>query len=155
MQVNAPLPDIRSLLPHSGAMVLLDRVVSADEDNLCAEVTIRSGALFCSDKGVGAWVGIEYMSQAIAAYAGYRARQRGEPIRLGFILGTRRYDCSSPLFRIGSVLRISAKRLFEGENGWASFDCEIVDVERGPAAKATLTVFRPANVEEVLRGSAT
>jgi predicted hotdog family 3-hydroxylacyl-ACP dehydratase len=33
------LPDIRTLVPHSGQMVLLDRAVSADTDNLCAEVT--------------------------------------------------------------------------------------------------------------------
>ena len=32
------MPDIRSLIPHAGPMVLLDRVISADEDSLCAEV---------------------------------------------------------------------------------------------------------------------
>ena len=31
------LPDIRTLLPHSGPMVLLDRILSVDDDNLCAQ----------------------------------------------------------------------------------------------------------------------
>ena len=53
------MPDIRSLVPHAGAMLLLDRVVSADADNLLAEVRIRSDSLFCNADGVGAWVGIE------------------------------------------------------------------------------------------------
>ena len=75
------MPDIRSLVPHSGTMVLLDRVISADENTLCAEVVIRPDSLFYADGGVGAWVGIEYMAQAIGAYAGYRARLRGEFIR--------------------------------------------------------------------------
>ena len=86
------MPDIRSLVPHAGAMLLLDRVVSADADNLLAEVRIRSDSLFCNGDGVGVWVGIEYMAQAIAAWAGYIARSRGEPVKLGFLLGTRRYE---------------------------------------------------------------
>ena len=63
------MPDIRSLVPHAGPMVLLDRVISVDEDSLLAEVRIRSDSLFCNTDGVGAWVGIEYMAQAIGAWA--------------------------------------------------------------------------------------
>src|SRR4051812_32489913 len=124
---NMEMPDVRSLLPHSGPMVLLDRLVSADAERLCAEVAVKAGGLFCDQAGVGAWVGIEYMAQAIGAYAGYLARARGEPIKLGLLLGTRRYDCKRPLFPVGSILRVSAKRAWQGENGLAGFDCEIVD----------------------------
>jgi len=145
------LPDVRSLLPHSGPMVLLDRVISVDEESLCAEVTIKRGDLFCDEDGVGAWVGIEYMAQTIGAYAGYRARLRGEPIKLGFLLGTRRYDCDLPRFAVGSVLRISVRREVESEAGLASFRCEIVDTARGPVAEATVTVFQPPDSEEFLR----
>ena len=147
------IPDVRSLLPHSGPMVLLDRVVSVDDESLCAEVTIKWGDLFCDRAGVGAWVGIEYMAQAIAAYAGYVARLRGEPIKLGLLLGTRRYGCNRPLFPVGSILRVSVKRALQGEHGLASFECDIVDVAQGPAAKAMLTVYQPADTEEFLRGN--
>src|SRR5574341_117665 len=100
------IPDIRSLLPHSGPMVLLDRVIAADEESLCAEVRIRQNSLFCNAGGVGAWVGLEYMAQAIGAYAGYAAKLRGDPIRIGFLLGTRRYQCSQPQFAVGSLLKV-------------------------------------------------
>ena len=53
------MPDIRQLLPHSGLMVLLDRVVVADDESMCAEVRVRSDSLFCADGGVGAWIGLE------------------------------------------------------------------------------------------------
>src|SRR2546426_3960121 len=89
-------PEIRSLVPHSGPMVLLDRVVSVDEESLCAEVLIRADSMFCAAGGVGAWVGLEYMAQAIAAYAGYGARLRGAPVKIGFLLGSRRYECRRP-----------------------------------------------------------
>ena len=146
------MPDIRSLLPHAGPMVLLDRVISVDEDSLLAEVCIRSDSLFCHGGGVGAWVGIEYMAQAIGAWAGYTAQLRGESVKLGFLLGTRRYECWRPIFLLGSVLRVHVQRLFQSENGLGSFECSI-DNEEGRVATATLTVFQPPNVNDFLHGS--
>jgi predicted hotdog family 3-hydroxylacyl-ACP dehydratase len=147
------MPDIRSLIPHAGPMVLLDRVISADEESLCAEVTIRSDTLFCGGGGVGAWVGIEYMAQAIGAWAGYAARLRGEPPKLGFLLGTRRYDCRRPIFVLGSRLRVNVHRVFQNENGLGSFECAIND-EEGRVATATITVFQPHDVNDFINGSA-
>ena len=143
------MPDIRSLVPHAGPMLLLDRVVSADADNLLAEVRIRSDSLFCNADGVGVWVGIEYMAQAIAAWAGYIARSRGEPVKLGFLLGTRRYECSRPIFAIGSLLQVHVRRVFQDESGLGSFECYIDD-EQGRVATATVTVFQPHNVNDFL-----
>ena len=140
------IPDIRLLLPHSGRMVLLDRVICADAETLCAEVCIRPDSLFCAQGGVGAWVGLEYMAQAIGAYAGYTARLRGEPIKIGFLLGTRQYECARPLFAVGSLLRISVKRVLQNDDGLASFDCRIDDPQ-GQLAKANVTVFQPTDVD--------
>lgn len=146
------MPDIRSLVPHAGPMVLLDRVLSVDADSLCAEVTIRRDSLFCGPDGVGAWVGIEYMAQAIAAHAGHAARLRGEPVKVGFLVGSRRYECTRPAFPIGSVLRVEIRCLLFADNGLGSFECRIDD-EDGVAATAIVSVFLPANVDKFLKGS--
>lgn len=146
------MPDIRSLVPHAGPMVLLDRVISVDEESLCAEVRIQSGSLFCDADGVGAWVGMEYMAQAIGAWAGYTAQLRGEPVKLGFLLGTRRYECTRPIFALGSVLRVHARRVFQDENGLGSFEC-CIESEEGRVATATVTVFQPPNINDFLQGS--
>ena len=144
------LPDIRSLVPHSGAMSLLGRVLAADAETLGAEVAIEAGSMFCADGAVGAWVGIEYMAQAIAAHAGYTAILRGEPVKIGYLLGTRRYHASVPLFAIGSVLQVHVQRAVQGENGLSAFDCRIVDSASGAAqATGTITVFQPDSVVEV------
>ena len=147
------MPDIRSLLPHAGPMVLLDRVISVDEDSLLAEVCIRSDSLFCNGGGVGAWVGVEYMAQAIGAWAGYTAQLRGEPVKLGFLLGTRSYECRRPIFLLGSVLRVHVQRILQSENGLASFECTI-DNEEGRVATANVTVFQPHDVNDFILGSA-
>ncbi|HET7392366.1 MAG TPA: hotdog family protein [Candidatus Binatia bacterium] len=143
-------PDIRSLIPHSGAMVLLDRVIAVDEESLCAEVRIRFDSLFCSESGVGAWVGLEYMAQTIAAFAGYTAFLRGEAVKPGFLLGVRRYECTVPMFTLGSVLKVHVRRVLQNENGLGSFHCSIEHGQEEVAA-ATLTVFQPTDAADFIK----
>lgn len=148
-------PEIRELVPHSGPMILLDRVLAADEESLVAEVLIRSDSMFCDAQGVGVWVGVEYMAQAIAAHAGYLAGLRGEAVKVGFLLGARRYETSTPLFAIDSVLQVQVRRVLQGENGLAAFECSILDRDKSSdivLAQATITVFQPDNVAQFIQG---
>ncbi|MFC5474826.1 3-hydroxylacyl-ACP dehydratase [Paraherbaspirillum soli] len=147
------LPAIRGLLPHSGVMVLLDRLLAVGPESLCAEVTIRQDSLFCGEFGVGAWVGVEYMAQAIAAYAGHAAQLRGDAVKVGFLLGTRRYDARCSYFAPGSVLQVHVQRVLQADNGIGSFECHIADGQT-QLASATITVFQPADVTVFLEGSA-
>jgi predicted hotdog family 3-hydroxylacyl-ACP dehydratase len=145
------LPDIHDLLPHSGPMVLLDHVVAADDESLCAEVRVREDSLFCVDGAVGGWVGLEYMAQAIGAFAGFQARLHGEPVRIGYLLGTRHYECKQSRFALGSRLRIYVNRVLQSEDGLAAFDCRIDD-DSGLVARANLTVFQASDNEKLLQG---
>lgn len=148
------LPDIRTLVPHSGAMSLLDTLLAADAETLDARVTIGPDSMFCVGGEVGAWVGVEYMAQAVAAHAGFEAQQRGEPVRVGFLLGTRRYTCTRPAFAAGSILNIHVQRALRGDNGLGAFDCRITDgIDGAELASATITVFQPDHVEEFLQRS--
>lgn len=142
-----PVPDashvpIEQLLPHAPPMVLLDRVIDAADEHLTAAVTIRTDSEFCRDGQVGAWVGIEYMAQAVAAWSGWRARERGESVRIGFLLGTRRYEAHVGQFRVGDLLSIRVEREFQADNGLARFHAQI---HRGDelCAEASISVYEP------------
>ena len=147
-------PGIGELVPHSGAMVLLDRVLSADAENLCAEVAIHAGSVFydATSAGVGSWVGIEYMAQAIAAHAGYLARLAGAPVKIGFLLGARRYEAQLPLFVDGSVLQVHVQQALQGENGLGAFECRI-EMAGAVLAQAMITVFQPEDAKQFLQES--
>ena len=151
----ATFPDIRMLVPHQGQMVFLDRVLASGAESLCAEVHIVPESVFYDQAsgGVGSWVGIEYMAQAIAAHAGYLALLRGEPVKVGFLLGARRYQCSAPLFALGSVLHVHVQHVLQGENGLGAFDCRIAHAGGADIASATIAVFQPENVNEFLQRS--
>lgn len=144
-------PPLHTLVPHAATMLLLKRMVAADEDSLWAETEITPASLFHDGAGVGSWVGIEYMAQTIAAYAGYHAQRRGEPAKIGFLLGTRRYQCQTARFITGSTLLVKARKLLHTDNGLGSFACTIQDKQtREMLAEATVTVFQPDNAQEFL-----
>jgi predicted hotdog family 3-hydroxylacyl-ACP dehydratase len=148
------LPAIHTLMPHAGAMVLLDRLIAVSDETLCAEVAIDADTIFCDQNGVGAWVGIEYMAQAVAAFSGYEAHLRGEAVKVGFLLGSRCYECSCPFFAIGSRLHVHVKRTLQGENGLGAFECRIEDangVADRAVATASITVFQPQDVNDFLQ----
>ena len=84
------------LVLHRGPMSLLDRVQAVEDDSLVAMVEIREGIPFFAGCAVPAWVGLEYMAQAIAALAGARARREGRPIPLGLLIGCRKFVTRFP-----------------------------------------------------------
>jgi predicted hotdog family 3-hydroxylacyl-ACP dehydratase len=119
-----PLFDVAELLPHTGEMIWIDKVLAWDEDSVTAELTVRGDMLFGDSGTAPAWAGIEYMAQTIGLYAGLHARRAGEPVRLGFLLGTRRFESNEPAFRIGTVLTVRAEKRMQDEH-LAVFDCRI------------------------------
>lgn len=145
------LPPILDLVPHAGPMCLLDRVIAAEGERLSAEVVVPAEGLFSHDGGVGAWVGVEYMAQAVAAWAGWQARQLGQKPRIGLLLGTRRYRCSVARFAAGQRLRIDVERGYQADNGLGQFDCRI-QADGVELASAQLTVFGPDDPTAFLNG---
>lgn len=135
-------PAIADVLPHGPSMVLLDEVVENTDDSLTAAVTIRPDSPFgVAGEGVPAHVGIEYMAQACGAFAGLQAHRTGLPVRLGFLLGTRRYQALVPWLRVGWRLTVTATVVFrEGQMG--VFDCRIHHDETEVAA-AQISVYQP------------
>ena len=74
---------LAELLPHAGDMILIDQVLSFDEEQIHTRVTVKPGGLFNrADGSLPAWVGIELMAQSVAAYAGCHARQQGKAVEL-------------------------------------------------------------------------
>ena len=134
--------DIRLVVPHSGRMLMVDGLLAGDADSVTVSAQVRPDNLFADAAGVPGWVGIEYMAQAVAAWAGCRALERGEPAKIGFLLGTRRYASTRAHFAFGTQLRIEARRELFGENGLGMFACRILEGE-AELARANLSVFEP------------
>ena len=140
---------LAELLPHAGDMILIDRVLGFDEEQIHTQLTVKPDGLFNHPDGsLPAWVGIELMAQSVAAFAGCHARRRGNPVELGFLLGTRKFECNVEHFPAGAELTIHGIRSLEDDNGMCVFECHIHGA--GIHASARLNVFRPPKAAQYL-----
>ncbi len=135
---------IEDVVPHRQDMCLLERITQWDQEAIEAELVVPETGLFVENGEVPAWVGIEYMAQAIAAWAGCRARAAGNPPQLGFLLGSRRYSSRCSGFPSGTRLRVQARCELLGDNGLGMFACRILAGEE-EWATANVSVFEPAD----------
>jgi predicted hotdog family 3-hydroxylacyl-ACP dehydratase len=146
--LHAPWPPA-DLMPHAGDMLLIDEVLDFGDEHVRTRVQVRPGGLFNrADGSLPAWIGIELMAQSVAAYAGCQARLKNESVELGFLLGTRKYECNVAHFPAGSELIIHARRSLQDDNGMGVFECELT----GPGINvvARLNVYRPPQSAQYL-----
>lgn len=134
-------PDLQALMPHRPPMLLLDELVSFDDESALCAVTVRPDSIFAEGGRVPAWLALEYCAQCVAVFAGLRARATGEPPRLGLLVAARDLTLETDWFDSGDVLQVGA-RLIYGESRIGRFDCE---VRRAgiPVATASLSVYQP------------
>jgi predicted hotdog family 3-hydroxylacyl-ACP dehydratase len=137
---GASMNKVAALIPHSGKVELLDRIVVYDDQSLTAELVVRGGGLLGADESVPALASVEFMAQTIAAYLSAMAVQADQPACQGFLLGTRRYNSNVTAFTEGSKLMIRVEKIKQDE-GLVVFDCRI-DGE-GLEITATLNVYQP------------
>ncbi|MEO7362802.1 MAG: 3-hydroxylacyl-ACP dehydratase [Gemmatimonadaceae bacterium] len=135
------------VVPHSARMLLLDTVLNADENSLTAAGVVRADNPMNHGGAVGSWIGVEFMAQAIAAFEGCRARERGDSPKVGFLIGARHYKCTVPSFAVGAQLQIHVVRQYE-EGGLGLFDGKITGTDF--TADAAITVYQPDNAQEFL-----
>lgn len=144
---------VSDLVPHSGVMSLLDSIDSYTNDTLVASVAIREESVFFeNNKGVPAAIGIEYMGQAVAAFAGVGARQKNNPVKIGFLVSSRKYLSNVAYFPLGSELVVEVIELGAPVNGLQVFDCTIKAT--GVDVSAKLNVYLPDDASEFLRNAA-
>ena len=134
---------VPTLLPHDSGMVLIAEPASFGGNWAQASVRIGEDSLFYNfGHGVPSWVGVEYIAQTIALYAGIDARQKGEDIKIGLLIGCRRYEADTEYFSLGSHLSIHVEESWK-DSQMASFECVInVGAE---VARANLNVFSPTD----------
>ena len=158
--LTCPIREVAALLPHSGHMVLLDEILAYDHESLLASAHIGADHILMQPDGtVPAWMAMEIMAQCIGALEGCHARVRGEPVRLGFLLGTRKLHLFADALPPGCRLLAEVRQSIRDSNGFAVFDCSlrITDApadlrlpENGLVAQAALNVFSPPDLSAYL-----
>lgn len=135
--------DVAALLPHQPPMRLLDRIVACTREGIEAEVDILTDSEFAGADGVPAWIGVEYLGQAAAAYFTVIAGAPDAPAapRAGMLVACPRYECTLPSFAPGSTLRIRTGPVSAPDAALVKFDGEIqLTIDPGVSAAGGGTV---------------
>jgi predicted hotdog family 3-hydroxylacyl-ACP dehydratase len=119
--------EIRTLIPHSGLMCLLDRVIEWDDQSIiCLSDTHRDPGNPLRRQGqLSAVHAFEYGAQAAAVHGGLRARAAGTMAPPGYLVALR--DARLHLARLDKVLsplRVCARCLF-GDSANTIYECQI------------------------------
>lgn len=144
--MNFPI-EAGHVVPHSARMLLLDTVIAADANSLTARARVREDSPFVRDGVMGSWVVIEYMAQAIAAFEGCRARERGDKPQVGFLIGARHFTPSAPSISVGTELEVRVVRQYE-EGGLGLFEGTMTS--SNVTADASISVYQPDNAQQFL-----
>jgi len=137
-------PRIMELIPHRPPMLLINRILAVSDESSSAEVFIDKEAPFYEkDLGVPACIGLEFMGQTAALIAGHEAIKNPSEAKLGFLLGTRKYQSTVAYFKEDSILEVECTEGAMVGETLASFICEI-HYQNDPEiiASASLSVLR-------------
>ena len=144
---------IREVLPHQGQMVLIDHIERYEpEGTMVCSVQVGAWSLFHNEDGVvPAHIGIEYMAQTVAAFFGMGQRLIGEPLEVGFLLGTRSMYIRTDAFQPGQQLTVTASKVYD-YNGMGVFDCTISDSSYTEEVllEGKVNVYRPPDLDAYL-----
>ncbi|MBM4337583.1 MAG: hypothetical protein FJ108_16980 [Deltaproteobacteria bacterium] len=126
--------ELAELVPHSGPMLLLERVVShAQAQTVCALDPAASDLFRDAEGHVPGWVALEWMAQCVAVHGGLLARAAGRRPSPGMLVGARRIELLRREFAPGETLEVEA-RYTGGAGALASFACRL---RAGPEVVAT------------------
>lgn len=148
--INQHSYELADVMPHAAPMILLSDIADFNENYCCALVNINANSFFYEKtNGVPSYVGIEYMAQTIAAWVGIQGRQQGRAPKIGFLLGTRKYNAQVYFFKNESCLYIRAELVYR-EGPLGVFKCEI-ECENELLATANVNVYQPDSPEELMK----
>lgn len=143
---------IEQVVPHDAPMILIDQLVEYSDESATCSVTITPQSPFYNEQieGVPSYIGVEYMAQSIAAYAGALANDINEAVKIGFLIGTRKYKTHQTMFCKNSILTIYVHKLYQEESGLSVFECQISENKK-ILCDAKINVFQPEEPLEFIR----
>jgi predicted hotdog family 3-hydroxylacyl-ACP dehydratase len=112
---------IAALIPHQGAMCLLDRVVEWDKDYVVLATSTHRSAdnPLRLDGRLRAVHLCEYGAQAMAVHGGLSAQADGKTARPGFLVSLRDVKLNVDFIdALDGELMVSAQRLLESAGSW-------------------------------------
>ena len=100
---------IEMLVPHRSPMLLIDAVLSSDDQGVWAVIRVHADSAFVKEGRVSTAVGLEYLAQAAAAFFALQSSAAEATVRQGMLIACPRLEADLPGFSVGDTLLLSAR----------------------------------------------
>ena len=143
---------IEQVISHRDPMILISGLSDYNDTTAQCWVDIDEKSAFFNEQlnGVPSYVGIEYMAQTVAAYAGANALDHQQEVKIGFLLGARKMTTHARSFACGARLTVDVEELYREESGLSVFGCRISQNDQ-TLAEAKVNVFQPSQPKEFIK----
>ncbi len=116
----------KDVLKQRGRMLFLDRIKHwTDDEAQCTVIVGKNRSFVDAYKRVPAWLGLEYMCQAIAALEGIKRLQQGQMILISFVLGSRLVKSDTSFFCVGDHLLVEVENEMKIGGAFGVYACRI------------------------------
>jgi len=142
---------LEQLISHRAPMILISGLQQYDKERAQGWVDISVDSPFYSQAlgGVPSYIGIEYMAQTIAAFAGANALDNNQEVKIGFLLGSRKYQTTQSVFCLDTRLEVLVEQLYQEPSGLSVFECQIKQNDQ-IIAQAKVNTFQPDDVSAII-----
>lgn len=114
------------VLKQRGRMLFIDRIKHWNDDEAqCTVIVGKNRSFVDAYERVPAWLGLEYMCQAIAALEGIKRAQKGQMILISFVLGSRLVKSDTSFFYVGDHLLVEVENEIEIGGAFGVYACRI------------------------------
>ena len=133
-------------IPHAPPMAFLGRLLEHSTDDVACEVIPGiHDRLFVRNGTVDAIIGVEYMAQTVAAFAGLSAPDEQSRPDIGYLIATKQLSFACASFEVGRPLRVYARRYW-GDTRLGCFETRISSGDE-ILARSSMTVYQPTQDE--------
>lgn len=150
--------ELIQLIPHSGKMVLLSRIISHDisKREVVAQFDVEESCIFYDDEldGIPNWVTFEIMAQTLSSLTGITNRVKGLKPLAGCILSITNFKAEKEVFEKGSVLTINIREDFRDEESHVfKYYCSVSQNGQTDLVTTDITVLETENIESIVKGN--
>lgn len=140
MNMDCTLIDVGTLLPHSGRMLCIDRLLASSKRDAAAEVTLTADHSLVHDGVLHPAGHVELAAQTAGAMQGYDRYLLGLPPKAGFLVGAQDFVIHNEA-RVGDTVRVDVS--IYAELGEMTVLTARLTRDDAPLAEGRLKVFVP------------
>lgn len=133
--------NIASILPHSGNMLFIDKIISMTENTIHTQTSIKPNNPFLEQNGFPTYKALEFLAQSLGILKDTHQNKQ-ECSKLGFLLGVRNMEVYIPYLQVGELLNIHSQTSIQDAWGSGIYDCKMYLNDK-LILKASLNVFNP------------